>query len=133
MLDHAAKKRKDKVKRCIEGSHFSASIDVNNKRKAAPRRKVKTITKGKTMACVCTLCDKWMPYPSNLHAESHGFTGGWREAVTKQVFLLVGLTFEEMKEKFEENSRICSGKVTEKRKEIQQAYRAKKKKECGAC
>ena len=126
-------KERSKIE-CQNNGSQRATVAMADKRKEERTKvKFKTIHKGKNQACTCAICGSRMPYPSNIHAESHGFKGGWREAVQKQAFILVGMTFEDMKEKFAEESRMLSGKATEKHLHAQSEYRMKKKRERAAC
>ena len=134
-INHTKRVNKDKGRPedITGGSIRAAGVMADRRKEEVTKVKFKTVHKGKSMTCTCAICGSRMPYPSNIHAESHGFKGGWREAVQKHAFILADMDFESMKAKFEDESRVLAGKATEKHLHAQSEYRMKKKKERALC
>lgn len=60
-----------------------------------------------SMATRCVLCGKLMPYPSNMHAETHGHRD-WRAAVKAGSFKLLNRTLQEADSYFKQTSTIAA-------------------------
>lgn len=134
-INHTKRVSKDKGKPedIVGGSLRAAGVMADKRKDEVTKVKHKTILKGKSMACTCAICGSRMPYPSNIHAESHGFKGGWREAVQKHAFILADMDFEAMKAKFAHESKLLKGKAMLEYTHAQSENLMRKKKERALC